>query len=152
MGLLDQFGAPPSAIPAWETLNFQGETVDLAALQGKPVVVNLWASWCPLCVREMSVLVSAHQRHPEVQFIWLNQQEPAASIVRFVNLHGLPAAQTWLDPQGFMAHSTLGAMGCPQRCFTTPQGNCRPCATASCLQPVCGITLSRSQTESTRVL
>ena len=85
------------------------------------MVVNLWASWCPLCVREMSVLVSAHQRHPEVQFIWLNQQEPAASIVRFVNLHGLPAAQTWLDPQGFMAQH-IGDNGLPTTLFYDASG------------------------------
>ena len=56
-----------------------------------------------------------------VQFIWLNQQEAAATVARFTSLHGIPAVQTWLDAQGFMPKHT-GQNGLPTTLFYDAAG------------------------------
>jgi cytochrome c biogenesis protein CcmG/thiol:disulfide interchange protein DsbE len=40
-----------------------GGTVDLAALRGRPVVVNFWAVWCEPCKREFPLLRQAYAEH-----------------------------------------------------------------------------------------
>lgn len=40
-----------------------GPPLKLADLQGKPLVVNFWATWCPPCVKEMPDLDRFHQAH-----------------------------------------------------------------------------------------
>lgn len=37
--------------------------------QGKPLLINFWATWCPPCREEMPTLASASQQHPHIQFI-----------------------------------------------------------------------------------
>ena len=44
------------AMPAVELEDPEGATLALASLQGKPVLVNLWATWCVPCVTEMPLL------------------------------------------------------------------------------------------------
>jgi thiol:disulfide interchange protein len=52
-----------TALPAVELKTLSGDATHLAALShGKPMVVNLWATWCPPCRREMPVLAAAQQR------------------------------------------------------------------------------------------
>lgn len=50
--------APPPAInaaalPAFTVQDVQGKVMNLQSLKGKKVFVNLWATWCPPCRREM---------------------------------------------------------------------------------------------------
>ncbi|MDQ4170856.1 prolipoprotein diacylglyceryl transferase family protein, partial [Pseudomonas aeruginosa] len=43
-------------LPELSLRNAAGESVQLADFRGRPLVINLWASWCPPCRREMPVL------------------------------------------------------------------------------------------------
>lgn len=41
----------------------QGSPLALAALRGRPLLVNFWATWCPPCVEELPLLSSFYQQH-----------------------------------------------------------------------------------------
>lgn len=53
--------------------DLDGNPVDLADLRGKPVVVNVWASWCPPCrVEQPDLNEAAAELGDRVSFVGLN--------------------------------------------------------------------------------
>ena len=43
-------------MPVLNVSDPSGRNLNLGALQGTPVLVNLWATWCAPCVKEMPLL------------------------------------------------------------------------------------------------
>lgn len=92
---------------------------DLAAR--KPVVLNLWATWCGPCRREMPVLADAQARHPEVVFVFANQGESAEAVRRYLDTERLGLLHVLLDPPSRLGPA-LGSGGLPTTVFFDRQG------------------------------
>lgn len=62
-------GEPPSRVevgieaPSYAARNLTGDSVSLALLRGKPVLLNVWATWCLPCKEEIPYLESLHGKH-----------------------------------------------------------------------------------------
>jgi thiol-disulfide isomerase/thioredoxin len=92
------------------TLSFtapDGKKTTLAAFKGKPLLLNLWATWCAPCVREMPALDRlAVRERDELQVVTVSQDlEGAAKVTPYFQKAGFKALQPWLDPEvGLSTH------------------------------------------------
>ena len=68
-----------------------GKVVDLAALRGKVVLVNFWATWCPPCIEEMPALARLRARLGSRGFevLAVNQGEMPARVTAYAERAGL---------------------------------------------------------------
>ncbi len=80
--------------------DLSGVAIPVSRYAGSPSVVNLWATWCPPCRREMPVLAAAQERRRDVNFVFVNQGESAAAIERYVDQSGLRLRNVVADPHG----------------------------------------------------
>jgi cytochrome c biogenesis protein CcmG, thiol:disulfide interchange protein DsbE len=69
---------------------FDGSTVSVSNLRGKPVVLDFWASWCVSCAQDLPVLASASNSHPAVAFVGAAVQDTAGSLHQFEQRHPHP--------------------------------------------------------------
>jgi thiol-disulfide isomerase/thioredoxin len=60
-----------------------GKPVSLAQFQRRPVVINIWASWCPGCYGEADDLARFAAAHPEVAIVGLNFQDTRSGAREF---------------------------------------------------------------------
>ncbi|HKJ72087.1 MAG TPA: TlpA disulfide reductase family protein [Gammaproteobacteria bacterium] len=88
---------------------------------GRPAVVNLWASWCPPCRREMPRLAQAAEAHPGVSFAYVNQGEERAAVAAFADRFGLRRGRVFLDPGRRLAER-FGTVGLPATLFFDRSG------------------------------
>lgn len=108
-------------LPATELATLEGGTTHLSAMSGKPMVVNLWATWCPPCLREMPVLANAQARRNDVTFAFVNQGESAAEIRGYLRGGDLQLRNVLLDPFSAVAQEA-GSRGLPTTLFFDAQG------------------------------
>ncbi|MGF6692224.1 TlpA disulfide reductase family protein [Metapseudomonas resinovorans] len=108
-------------LPALSLMDLQGNPVELRELDGRPLVINLWATWCPPCRREMPVLVAAQKAHPDVRFMLVNQGEHAEAVSRYLTEQGLAPREVVLDSGNRLGQAT-GSFGLPTTLFYDANG------------------------------
>lgn len=101
--------------------NASGESVQLSSYQGGPLVINLWATWCPPCRREMPVLQNAQHHHQDITFLFVNQGESMQSVSTFLETQGLNLSNVLFDSGGQLAQK-VGSMALPTTLFYSPEG------------------------------
>lgn len=110
-----------SEVPDVTLTQLDGSPVQLKSLAGKPLVLNMWATWCPPCRREMPALRDAQIRYPDVVFVFANQGESAASVTRYLKSSDLVLENVMLDPKRQVAQQT-GSMALPTTLFFDANG------------------------------
>lgn len=103
-----------------------GETMRLSDLQGQPVIVNFWATWCSTCRAETPDLIQAYETHREAGLIMLgvNLRESSGPIETFIEEFGL-SYPVLLDRNGQVAAAwRIGGpnQGVPATYFIDPEG------------------------------
>ena len=78
--------------------------VDVSQLAG-PAVVNLWASWCGPCRKEMPMLAEAARRNPDVRFVGINTQDRPEAAADFLAQTGVTYPQL-VDVDGVVLADT----------------------------------------------
>ena len=110
-----------SAIPELEGTS-PAEVRALLANSEKPVLLNVWASWCIPCRSEAPLLLDAHQRFgDDVTFLGIDVRDSQMNAREFIAEFGLDAFSHLFDPQGAVP-ADLGGTGVPLTFFYDPGG------------------------------
>jgi len=92
---------PAKPVPEFTLTDLaQEQPTNLAAYKGKPLIVNLWATWCGPCVTEMPSLVklAAHLKDQGVQVVAISEDRGGKFVVDpFMKEHGITGVDVYLD-------------------------------------------------------
>ena len=107
-------GAPaPSTLPAFEAMDLAGGTVRAADLRGRPLLLNLWATWCEPCREELPVLQELADKYPDLRVLAASVDGAnSAAMVRKLAGRLAPKLQV-LHPDGGLG-AALGVSAVPQ--------------------------------------
>lgn len=88
---------PPQALPDMPVLaTLDGKSIEPESLAGQPYVVNLWATWCPPCRRELPMLADVAEGS-DIPILLVNEGEPASQVERYLRESGISADAVALD-------------------------------------------------------
>ena len=122
---VEETEAALSAASDFTVYNGAGEAVSLSDLQGKPVVINFWATWCPYCVDEFPLFEEAWQKYGDrAEFMMIDLTDGSRDTVlgasSFVSEKGY-TFPLYFD-QDFSAVEAYGVYSIPVTLCVTAEG------------------------------
>lgn len=85
--------------PDFALESLSGNTVHLSELQGHPILLNFWATWCGPCRQEMPLLAKYYHDRPDLVMLAVNAGEDRDQVKAFTDEFGL-MFDVLLDPEG----------------------------------------------------
>jgi thiol-disulfide isomerase/thioredoxin len=120
LSFLDQ----PRALPEIKFVNGNGDAQSLSDFRGRPVLLNIWATWCVPCRQEMSALDRLQAAFDKSQFLVLPlsiDRKGVPVVKSFYEELGIKVLDIYVD-QTSNAASTLSTLGVPTTLFIDRDG------------------------------
>jgi thiol-disulfide isomerase/thioredoxin len=118
------FRDPPRSLPPLRFEDGAGKPLSLGDFHGRPVILNLWATWCVPCRHEMPALGRLQADFDKSGLIVLPlsiDRRGAPAVRQFYRDLGLAALGVYIDRSG-MAAGDLGAVGLPTTLLIDREG------------------------------
>jgi cytochrome c biogenesis protein CcmG/thiol:disulfide interchange protein DsbE len=97
-----------------------GRVVTRANLIGKPMLVNVWATWCPTCAAEHAELMTIAER-TGLPIVGINYKDDPAKARRWLAQYGDPYVLNLVDANGLIGVE-LGVYGAPESFLVDAEG------------------------------
>ena len=112
-----------SPLPDLAFENYDGQQIRIRDFIGKPLVINVWASWCPFCLKELPDLATTqHQFVGQAVVVAINRGESRELAKRFTDgLNITPSLTFLLDPHDIFYQAT-GGFSMPESIFVDKKG------------------------------
>jgi thiol-disulfide isomerase/thioredoxin len=110
--------APPFTVSTFDGATFS--LTDHLATDGRPVVLNLWASWCGPCRNEMPAFDAAAGRHSDVVFIGIAVNDSLADAASFAD--EIDVSYPLAFDEGNAVIDSYAALGLPATFFIDSDG------------------------------
>ena len=114
------------AAPDFTLQDYEGNEVTLTSFSGMVRIVNLWASWCPFCVDELSEFARIAEHYEGlVEVFAVNRAEPPSIARAFSDaIEGSEHIHFVLDPEDSY-FAQIGGFAMPETLFIDREGNIR---------------------------
>jgi thiol-disulfide isomerase/thioredoxin len=110
------------AMPAFELADLAGKTWRVKNLEGKSVLINVWATWCGPCQAELPKLEKLYEKvkdRSDLQIVTLNIDQELGLVAPFVKEKGFTFP---VLPAYSFVLSLLDSVGIPQNWIIDPKG------------------------------
>jgi peroxiredoxin len=100
--------------PDFGLVDLSGRKVSLSALRGKVIFLNVWATWCPVCRREMPAIQKLYdefKNYPDFRLMAVSEDQNQAAVAPFIGRNGYQFP-VLLDP-GNQVDGAYGVLGLP---------------------------------------
>lgn len=92
--------AKPLPAPAFTLANLAGKQVSLTEYKGKPLLINIWATWCAPCLAELPELQNVQNARKDVLTVLeINYKESHDTVATFIKKNGY-TLEVLLDEKG----------------------------------------------------
>jgi thiol-disulfide isomerase/thioredoxin len=97
----------PFVVPAISLTDLAGNIVELSDFRGKLILVNLWATWCEPCLREMPSLERLQSRLGDrIAVLAVSEDRGGSkSVEAFIARLGLKSVKVYVDPKSEVGHA-----------------------------------------------
>jgi thiol-disulfide isomerase/thioredoxin len=97
---------PQRELPSIRLFRLDGGTTELSSMQGKPILLNFWATWCPACRTELPILDRLQKQSDGLYVLAVSVDGADRAVVaHFVKELGLRHLAIFRDPNGYVAFS-----------------------------------------------
>ncbi len=109
--------------PNFALQNYDGQTIQLADFDGRPVVINSWAAWCPFCGKELVDFVAVQKEFGnDVVIVAVDRAESQETAKKYTDELGVTKNLIFLLDPSDSFYQSIGGFSMPETIFIDKNG------------------------------